>query len=418
MAVVKFRNPNHPNSEYEDWEEEEDKDDEGFIDEQIEENERSKERRMEIVRLFLRCLVVAFILLLIGLFFRYLNSKRVYSVALSEKIYEMSLQDNVTCVSLGDSLVYYSKDGATCLNGSGSVLWSISFEMQDPLVSKAGDLIAIGDYGGSTVYLESESEVLGTIDTNLPLLDLCVSENGEVAAVLSDTDTIWIYLFNSEGETIAYIKTTMSQSGYPLCVSLSPNGELLCVSHLTADSAGLSSSIAFYNFGEVGQNYAENNVSGFNYEDEVFPYTRFMNSSTCVAVSDSRIVFYTGKEIPQSGSNAMFDEELEGVYGSDDYVALLFPDSSGSEEYCLQVYDTSGQMTAEIPFTMEYTGIQVAGENVYINNDTDLLIYTVSGQLRYDGTLPATASQVVALGQSVDRFYLVTEDAIEKVTLQ
>ena len=421
MAVIRFRNPNSPDSF---WQQDEYDDrayrdnEEDFIDERIEEGERLRKRRRELLRLAARMAGAAAVCGLIALFMWYLNSHRVYSTASSEVIFEMTLQDDIGCIALGSNLVYYSQDGASCLNTRGEMVWSLSYEMQSPIIAKAGNLLAIGDDGGSMIYLQSDSEILGTINTNLPIRELCVSESGRVAAVLADTDINWVYLFNSAGETIAYIKTTMGQSGYPVSLALSPGGELLCVSHLVADSSGIGSSVAFYNFGSVGQNYAENNVSGFNYDDEIFPFLYYINDSTCAAVSDARIVFFSGKEIPQSSSNALFTENLEGVFCGGEYVALLFPDSTGTEDYSLQVYDSSGNRTTTIAFSMAFTGIEIAGERIYISNDTELLIYTASGQLRYDGELPSAAREVISTGKSANRVFLLTEEGIERVTLQ
>ena len=421
MAVVRFRNPNSPDpswrqDSYDDRSYRDDEED--FIDERIEEGERLRKRRREILRLLVRAAGAAAVCGLIALLVWYLNAQRVYSTASGEVIFEMTLQDDLSCTALGRNLVYYSQDGISCMNTKGEMVWSLSYEMQNPIIATADDILAVGDYGGSTIYLQNSTEIIGTIDTNLPIRELCVSESGRVAAVLADTDINWVYLFTSEGDTVAYIKTTMSQSGYPVSLSLSPSGELLCVSHLVADSGGVGSSVAFYNFGSVGQNYAENNVSGFNYDDEIFPVTCYMSDASCAAVSDARIVFFSGKEIPQSSTNVMFTEELEGVFFGGDYIALLFPDGTGAEDYSLQVYDSSGSRTATIAFSMAYTGIEIAGDRIYISDDTNLLAYTVNGQLRYDGELPAAARMVISTGKSANRFFILTEEGIERVTLQ
>ena len=83
-----------------------------------------------------------------------------------------------------------------------------------------------------------------------------------VAAILEDTNITWIYLYNSAGEKVAYIKTTMQKSGYPAAVALSPDGKLMAVSYITVESGAAKSSVAFYNFSSVGQNFVDNFASG------------------------------------------------------------------------------------------------------------------------------------------------------------
>ena len=421
MSVINFRNPHSvfsPDSEYEDYDEQDAADDsQSFIDEEIEDSENLWKRRREILRLVLHWAMIGGLIALFAALVLFLSSQRVYSSATTSTVAELASQEGSRFAALGNNIVYYSKDGASCLNASGDPVWSITFELQKPLVSQKGDVLAIADYNGSTIYLANSAGTLGSVNTNMPIRAISASESGEVAAVLADTDTTWVYLFDASGNTIAYFKTTMGQSGYPLSVSVSPGGELVCVSHLLAGESGASTSIAFYNFGDVGQNVAENNVSGFNYENEVFPFTAYLTDSSCAAVSDSRIVFFSGKEIPQSGANAMFSDELKGVYTGGESVGLLFPDSSGASQYSLQIYNASGEQISTIPFTMDYTSIQIVGKCVYISNDQELQIYTLEGKQRYQGNFETSVREVVPRTDGAGKLYLVTDDGIQLMTL-
>ena len=150
-----------------------------------------------------------------------------------------------------------------------------------------------------------------------------------MAAVLNDTSTTWIYLFDISGNTIAYFKTTMSQSGYPLTTAISPNGQVVAVSHLTIGTEQVSTSISFHNFGAAGQNVVEKNVGGFNFENEICPYLTYLNDNTCVAVTDKELLYFTGTDSPAQGASVSFDGEVQGVYSNDRYVALVFADTSG-----------------------------------------------------------------------------------------
>ena len=188
-------------------------------------------------------------------------------------------------VNVDGDICIYNRDGASLLNEKGTVVWNITYEMQQPLVDVSGDMIAIGDYGGSTVYLCSTAGPVGQIATNLPIRSLTVSSGGNVACVLADTDATWIYLYDKSGKQIAYIKRSMAKSGYPVSVSLSPNGRLLCCAQLTADNSAIKTSVVFYNFGSVGKNSVDNAVSAYDYDQEIVAYTRFLDNESAVTVS-------------------------------------------------------------------------------------------------------------------------------------
>ena len=198
--------------------------------------------------------------------------------------------------ALGEHILTYSNDGANCVNGEGDQLWNQTFEMQNPIVDICGDVAAMGDYNGRTIYVMDSQGTLGEIDTKMPIRNFVVSANGVVAAILDDTNITWIYLFDASGNTLAYFKTTMKQSGYPISITISDNGSLVGVSYLYVDSGVMKSSVAFYNFGPVGQNEIDNFVSGYDYMDSVVPYVRFLDSETAVAVSDDRLVMYSGSQ--------------------------------------------------------------------------------------------------------------------------
>ncbi|MBQ9614516.1 MAG: hypothetical protein IJV14_18300 [Lachnospiraceae bacterium] len=420
MAVVDIRNyrRNSGGDSYE-------YDREGYIEEEPEryidveaDTERAALIRRSRLRKFGRALgmvgLIAGLVLLIAL----QTKSRVFTGADYRRMADMIVMGDSRSVALNGHIVNYSRDGASCVDHTGAFVWSITYEMQQPIVDAASDVMAIADLGGSRIYILSSSKIVGTVLTNLPVRRISVSDSGEVAAILEDSDTTWIYLFDSAGNTIAYFKTTMGQSGYPVSVAVSPSGEMVCVSHLTLGGSKVNSSIAFYNFGAVGQNVRENNVSGFNYEDEMFPCVKYLTDDTAVAVSDHRIAFFKGEEIPQSAANIMFSENIEAVYTGNRYVGVLFPDTTGQEKYSLRVFDLNGIEVSKIPFTMDYTNIQINGDRIIIHSDQSLLIYQANGQLKYEGTFHDMVKALVPVRNSGNRLLLVTQTGVEQMILE
>ncbi len=284
--------------------------------------------------------------------------------------------------NLGGNILLYSKDGASCIDAKGNALWNQTFEMQEPMLSVCNNVAAIGDYNGRTVYVVSSTGQLGTVNTNLPIRKICVSQSGVVAAVLDDAEVTRILLYNGNENTdtsIVDIKATMDKSGYPMSLSLSPNGKLLAISYLHVNSGEMKSSVAFFNFGEVGKNESDNYVSGYDYPDTVIPYVQFMNNSAAFAVSDDRIVFFEGGEKPANKATALLNEEVQGIYYNEDYVGLVFHNQTGESAYRLDVYNTAGTKIHSQLFDMEYTDIIFSRDQVIIYNDMDCKICNMSG---------------------------------------
>ena len=322
--------------------------------------------------------------------------------------------------NLGGNILLYSKDGASCIDAKGNALWNQTFEMQEPMLSVCNNVAAIGDYNGRTVYVVSSTGQLGTVNTNLPIRKICVSQSGVVAAVLDDAEVTRILLYNGNENTdtsIVDIKATMDKSGYPMSLSLSPNGKLLAISYLHVNSGEMKSSVAFFNFGEVGKNESDNYVSGYDYPDTVIPYVQFMNNSAAFAVSDDRIVFFEGGEKPANKATALLNEEVQGIYYNEDYVGLVFHNQTGESAYRLDVYNTAGTKIHSQLFDMEYTDIIFSRDQVIIYNDMDCKICNMSGVDKFTGTFEKPSSLLVPTSSNY-KYVSVTSNSVDVIELK
>ncbi len=331
----------------------------------------------------------------------------------------VSVVTGATVRDLDGSLLIYSKDGVSCIDARGKAVWNRSYEMQAPIVSVCDGTVAIGDYNGREIYVANKERLLGTIKTNLPIRSVSTSENGVVAVVLDDSDVIRIFVYDGNLDTdtpIVQAKATMNKSGYPISLALSPNGKLMMVSYFYVDSGTMKSSVAFYNFGEVGNNETDNYVSGYDYVNAVVPYVRFMDNDSAFGVSDDRIIFFSGSEKPSNNASALLGEEVKGVYHNEDYVALVFRDTTGESLYRLDVYNASGNKTASIGFDLEYTDIVLYKDQVIIYDNNECLIRTVKGQSKFEGLFEGNVNLLIPAGGSY-RYLLVTGESLDAVEL-
>ena len=229
-------------------------------DEKVRISYREKIKSHKFTIFYRTILVIILITAIIAALYVQWNNK-IYSQAAVLSSVEISITQGSNLLPFSGYLLTYSKDGAGCMDVKGNAVWNQTFEMQNPMVDICQNAVAIGDYNGRTIYVMNTAGVMGSITTSKPIRDFCVASNGVVAVVLDDTDTTWIYLYDANGKELIYFRTTMKESGYPINVSISPNGQIVCVSYLFVDSGQMKSSVAFYNFGDVGQNSTNNYVS-------------------------------------------------------------------------------------------------------------------------------------------------------------
>lgn len=323
-----------------------------------------------------------------------------------------------TYLRLGENVLTYSKDGANCMDGKGNVLWNQTYEMQNPMVDINGTVVAIGDYNGRTIYIMNTQGSLGEVTTNLPIRNFRVAANGVVAVVLDDSKITRINLYDTSGNELVKSETTMDKSGYPIDISISPNGELLAISYFYVDSGTIKTSIAFHNFGEVGQNLSSDRfVSGYDYQGTVVPFIRFMNGNTAFAVSDDRIMFFTGNEKPLSAAEKLLSEKVQSIFYNEQYVGLVFLNTEGDGRYRLDIYNGTGELVTNKSFDMEYTNIILAEDEFIICSETEYSVNNMHGVERFADQFNDMVYLFVPTGRH-NRFLMMTQDEMKVMEMK
>ena len=325
--------------------------------------------------------------------------------------------DGSSVFSYNDQFITYSKDGIHCTNSKGKDTWSVPFEMQNPMVDICGEYVAAADRNGRTAYVFNYTGELGRIETNLPIKKLAVSGTGVIAIITEDEDNTPINLYKYDGTKIATFRTTMSKSGYPMAIDISENGKLFIVSYLYLDNGELTSKVAFYNFGDVGQNESDNLVSGYDYADVVVPSVGFLNEKYSYACASNKLVFFDGKERPTNLATVELTEEVQAIYSGDEHIGLLYLDSTGEAKYRLDIYNEKGQKESSVKFNKEYSDIFFANNQVIIYNATSAAIYKDNGRLKYDSSFKESVALMIPTS-SKTKYILVTSDSIQTIVLK
>lgn len=324
--------------------------------------------------------------------------------------------DSAEYIAYDNAVMKYSQDGAEAFDGSNKAIWNETFELQDPIVATGGQYTAIGDYKGNIIYVMNSLGEQASIETKLPLSTFCISEQGVVAAVLEEDAQSWINLYSSTGEVLVNMKCTMTQSGYPVDIALSNDGMKLGVSYMRIDQGELKSSVAFYNFDDVGQNEIDKYVSGYDYADTIMPKIKFINNSTAFALGDDHFVIYKGSQKPTSYFDTFLTEEVQSVFYGDKSVALIFRTGEATDKYRIDVYDEDGKLGLSQKFSLDYTNVALKGNQITIYNDSKCLIYKMNGTLKYEGALKEPTLLMVPTENNT-KYILVNRDSVQLIRL-
>lgn len=136
-------------------------------------------------------------------------------------------------------LLKCTNDGAVYTDLEGNLIWNQTYEMDHPIVEMRGNYVAIYELNGTQVYILDTVNLQGSIRTTMPIQKISIASQGTVAILMENGGTSYLQLFDKSGGQLASGELHVQNSGYPLDLALSENGEKMAVSMLDIND-GLS----------------------------------------------------------------------------------------------------------------------------------------------------------------------------------
>lgn len=336
-----------------------------------------------------------------------------------EVVEETGVQNSsmIDYISYQDSLLKYSKDGATYVDEKGESVWNETFAMKMPKADACGEYVAIADLNGNDVYIfDTEGKVSST---TLPykVCDIAVASQGTFAVILESEKENYINLYDKKGEQISEIQTTIDKSGYPMDIDLSDNGEKLFSTYLSLDGATVKNGLAAYNFGPVGQSEnADRMMGGYQLEGTIAPKVEFLDNNTICAFGDNQFIIYSMREKPSEKAKIVFETEVRSVIYNEEYIGVVIPNENEKKSdapYVLELYNTNGRrvMTKYIDF--DYQKVRLSNDEIIFTGGEESRIYTIKGNLKFSYAFAKNVVDLVPTGYS--RRYIVLYDSGSEV---
>ena len=282
-----------------------------------------------------------------------------------------------------------SNDGIIYYDYKGNAIWNQTYEMKSPQLVTCKECLAVGDINGSTIYVFNTKGMLGSIDTSLSISQIDVGRTGPVAAVLEDTSSNYINMYEPSGEKVYSVKTTLSGDGYPLNISISEDMTKLIASYVYVSGESIKTNVVFYNFSDVGQNETERVVGGFNhYDSTIVPEVDFLSDTCAIAIGEDVLSIYKIKEFPNLQKEIKLDGNIERVFTSSRYIGILMENKESGDNFKLMVYDNSGNKVSETAFNTSYDTIKFDNDSIILYNDNTFTLMNIKGKqlanLRFD----------------------------------
>lgn len=369
-------------------------------------NKYKKRRKIKIITgtLVLLAIVTAIFLLY------YFHTFKGYKVLDSM---EHSASTYVSYEMIDDLQIRYTRDGISLFEDKDNVIWSATYEMQNPQIDISGEYIIVYENNSNKVYLFNLKKQLHTFETAMPIKKACVSSKGTVALLVEEEDMVHrIRYMDSKGELIAEGRAFFNQSGYPLDMSISQDGYKLCVSYYIVDGASTKTKLTFYGFDDVGESNVDNIIAEYNYEDTIIPETVFLEDDTLIAFGDNCIAIYDDGTKPECIKKIDITKEIESIFYDRKNFGTVTKEGTKNK---INVYNKKGKLISEIETEFDYTDIIMEEGNILLHNTTQWKIYLKNGFLRAEGVYDQEINQMMRIGYN--RYLIVGNSKIEEIKL-
>ncbi|MGN0352944.1 MAG: DUF5711 family protein [Roseburia sp.] len=316
------------------------------------------------------------------------------------------------------NILKYSNDGAFYTDLENEFIWSQAFEMAQPALDICENYLVLYDEGGNQIYILTAEGLQGSIETTMPIQQVCVASQGTVAVLMQEDATAYLRLYDKKGNDLASGEIHGEKGGYPIALALSSDAQKLAVSMVDINDGDIKTTIAFYNFGSVGQNEIDNCVGSYSYSNAVFPEIEFVSSDRMLAFGSNEIVVFEGTQKPQVAEEIFPEEEIKSIFYNKKYFGLVTSNNDEEVTYHLNVYNMKGTSVMERDFSMEYETVEfLSNDEICIRNANSCELYTIRGIYKFHYDFEQELYQIIPGG--TDRNYtFVLSEVTEKVKLK
>ena len=324
--------------------------------------------------------------------------------------------DQTEYVDFWENLLAYSRDGAFYTDYNGNLIWNETYEMSNPQIEICNNKLLVYDKTGTKGLVQSVTGNIGTITTTLPIVDGDISADGHVAFLMQEGSTGYLSLYNSDGDVIASGELHIQNSGYPMSIALSSDGEKMMVSLLNLTDGDVKTTILFYDFGSAGEDKENNIVGTFSYSNLVVPEVDFVENDEAIAFGDTEVIIFGNNKEPKVKKELFVSDEMKSVFHNDKYFGIVTTTEEGDTK--LALYNMSATRRFETDVEEAYTKISLTKTNeVLLTDGENVTIYTLLGIKKFTYDFTGGIYQMIPW-ESYRTYILIEKGQIERIRLK
>lgn len=330
-----------------------------------------------------------------------------------EVVQELELSEVLEYAEVDGALVRCGREGAQAVDKDGTLLWNVTYAtMKNPKFVFCGSMMVVADIGAKQYLISDGTGSTKTFTTPHPIQAVSIAKQGVTAVLMNAEEKDYICLYSKDGTLLSEIETVVARDGFPLAVALSEDGTKLITSYMKVERDEPVSSVTFYNFGEVGQNYTRNLVGQVQYTECMVPRISFWDNDTVMVVGENVMELFLMKETPEPVYKKEISAEIKSI-AIGDYFCMITENKDGQE--VLEAYNKSGEVCMKKVLTLPYVGLHTAEDEVVLYSYSGCEVYHIKEGLVYQGDFENGIRQMFVIGGN--RYYLVENRLVRVIKL-
>lgn len=221
--------------------------------------------------------------------------------------------------------------------------------------------------------------------------------------------------YDAKGNVLVEHKASLANTGYPVDIAISNDGNMLLVSYLYVKGNSATTKLVYYNFGKAGAGKKDRQVMQEEYVDMIIPTVMFVDNTTSVAVGDRALLFFEGKNEPKLSKKISLKKEIKGVSYDERNIALVLK-NSGKTDSELRLYDVKGKKIMSENFDGEYSNIKIAKNQLILFDGNKCSIYNKSGVKKYEGKLETNIMEMIPM-MGLNKYLVISANELQEVHL-
>lgn len=273
---------------------------------------------------------------------------------------------------VSDKYVYFiTTDRIVVFDNGGDKKTELPISVQNMIVKKAGNYLAIGDIGRNNIYIVQGAEIAKNIETAKPIKNLSVNTSGICVAVtegeLHKRDVI---VYDKEGEEL-FVWT--SGTKLVLDAVIANNNKNVIISSLDTQSKTFGTVLNFYNISK------EEPVATQIYDEEVIAsLSACDNYVYCIGESKTLIHSVSGD---QKGEILYNDKSLMSYEVNQNGIVMDFLHAvTDNKRYSMEIYTQGGRKIASYDHDYEAKYIDASSDYVVMDREGYVSVIDYNGR--------------------------------------